>query len=120
MTIYSKVFETGFMHSAKEIGSGELDVLASPALISFIENTAYSYAKNAIDDDFSTTVGSEIGLQHCRASKIGSPVTVVITALKEEGRKYDFRLEAFSGDQQIGKACHTRVKVDKEKFLNKL
>lgn len=65
-------------------------------------------------------VGSEMAIQHLAASTIGQAVTIVITALKEEGRKYDFRIEAFVGDQLIGKACHTRVRVDSRDFMEKV
>ncbi|HES7524735.1 TPA: diaminopimelate epimerase, partial [Streptococcus pyogenes] len=37
-----------------------------------------------------------------------------------EGRKYDFRLEAFVGEQLIGKACHTRVRVNSKHFMAKV
>lgn len=53
-------------------------------------------------------------------SKIGQALTVIITALKEEGRRYDFRIEAFAGEKLVAKACHTRVRIDIEKFLEKL
>lgn len=120
MTIYSKTYETMASHSAKNMGSGGLDVLATPALVSFMENAAYCFAKDSIDDSQFTTVGTEIGIQHVKASSIGQNVTIVITALKEEGRKFDFRIEAIVGEHRIAKACHTRVKVGIDEFLKKI
>ncbi|HGN4270080.1 TPA: thioesterase family protein [Streptococcus pyogenes] len=119
MTIYSHTYETRPNHSAKSMGSGTLNVLATPALVAFMENASYLFAQEQLDSDF-TTVGSEIAIQHLAASAIGDPVTIIITALKEEGRKYDFRLEAFVGEQLIGKACHTRVRVNSKHFMAKV
>ncbi|WP_326624323.1 thioesterase family protein [Streptococcus pyogenes] len=119
MTIYSHAYETRPNHSAKAMGSGTLNVLATPALVAFMENASYLFAQEQLDSDF-TTVGSEIAIQHLAASAIGDPVTIIITALKEEGRKYDFRLEAFVGEQLIGKACHTRVRVNSKHFMAKV
>ncbi|MGT2934929.1 thioesterase family protein [Streptococcus castoreus] len=119
MTIYSQIYKTTHKHSAKMMGSGDLDVLSTPALVTFMENTSYLFAQSQLDNGL-TTVGSEITIQHLTASTIGKPVTIIITALKEEGRKYDFRLEAFVEEQLIGKACHTRVCVNSKEFLAKL
>ncbi|EHI68546.1 thioesterase family protein [Streptococcus ictaluri] len=119
MSIYSQIYETRSEHSAKAMGSGGLEVLATPALVTFMENAAFLFAQEHLETGF-TTVGSEMAIQHISASSISQAVTVVITALKEEGRKYDFRIEAFVEEKLIGKACHTRVRVDGQAFMDKL
>lgn len=119
MAVYTKIFETTAEHSAQVIGSGNLEVLSTPMLTAFIENTAFSFAQETLDDS-KTTVGSEIALQHLAPSPIGQEVTVAIVALKEEGHKYDFRLEAFCGETLIAKGVHTRVRVNVERFMEKL
>ncbi|TCD46444.1 diaminopimelate epimerase [Streptococcus sp. X16XC17] len=119
MAIYTKVFETKAEHSAHAVGSGNLNVLSTPMLTAFIENAAFTFAQENLDDS-KTTVGSEIALQHLVPSSIGQDVTVAIIALKEEGHKYDFRLEAFCGGALIAKGVHTRVRVNKDSFMEKL
>lgn len=120
MTIYSQVFESKNEHSAKRMGSGGLDVLSTPSLVAFMENACFQFTEESLNDSQLSTVGTEISIQHLKASKITEPVTVTITALKEEGRRYDFRLEAFVNEQLIAKACHTRVRIEIDKFLSKL
>ncbi|KPJ22721.1 thioesterase family protein [Streptococcus phocae] len=119
MPIYSHVYQTDEKHSAKSLGSGGLMVLATPALVAFLENAAYAFVQENLTDD-QTTVGSEIALQHLAASRIGDAVTVNITSLHEEGRKYQFELEAFVGNKLIGKAHHTRVRINSSAFMEKL
>lgn len=120
MAIYSQVFETKNEHSAKQMGSGGLDVLATPSLVAFMENACFQFTEEALNDNQLSTVGTEISIQHLKASKISEPVTVIITALIEEGRRYDFRLEAFVNEQMVAKACHTPVRIEVDKFLSKL
>ncbi|CAM4295927.1 diaminopimelate epimerase [Streptococcus penaeicida] len=120
MAIYSQVFETKIEHSAQQIGSGGLEVLSTPSLVAFMENACFQFTEESLNDSQLSTVGTEISIQHLKASKIGETVTIVITALKEEGRRYDFRLEAYVNEQMVAKACHTRVRIDVEKFLSKL
>ncbi|EFR43812.1 thioesterase family protein [Streptococcus pseudoporcinus] len=120
MAIYSKVYETSTEHSAKYIGSGELEVLSTPSLVGFLENAACLLAKEKIQNDLLTTVGAKMTIDHLKASKIGNSITVIITEVTNQGRKYDFQLEAFVGKELIAKASHTRVCVNKETFLEKL
>ncbi|MGT2906319.1 thioesterase family protein [Streptococcus dentiloxodontae] len=119
MSVFNKTYTTNSDHSARSLGSGSLDVLATPALVAFMENAAYEFIQKKLDKN-QTTVGSEIAVQHLVASSIGQDVTIVITALLEEGHRYDFRLEAYSDDSLIAKANHTRVRVDSQRFLSKL
>ncbi|WP_159561492.1 thioesterase family protein [Streptococcus halichoeri] len=119
MAIFSKTFDTHSEHAANAVKSGDLNVLATPALAAFMENTAFEFANQQLDEAH-TTVGSELGLQHLAASAIGETVTIVIIALKEEGHKYDFRLEAYVHDRLVAKACHTRVRVNRQRFMQRL
>lgn len=120
MTKYTHQFDTKSEHSAKHLGSGSLEVLSTPSIVAFMEHTAYLYAQETIKDSDYTTVGTEIVISHLAASKIGQAITIIITVLKEEGRRYDFRIEAYAGEKLVAKACHTRVRVDIQKFLGKL
>ncbi|WP_412034759.1 hypothetical protein [Streptococcus uberis] len=51
---------------------------------------------------------------------MGDPVTINITDLKVNGRRFDFRIEAFVKDTFVAEASHTRMAIDCEKFLKNL
>ncbi|EHJ56506.1 hypothetical protein HMPREF9318_00708 [Streptococcus urinalis FB127-CNA-2] len=119
MSITRQTFHTTPKHSAKFLGSGTLEVLATPALVTFMENTASTFIQKQLEEG-KTSVGSEMAIQHLKASKIGEDIDIVITALKEESHRYDFRLEAFAKNELIAKACHTRVRIDTQRFLKSL
>lgn len=120
MTIFSKIFDTEEKHSASQMGSGGLSVLSTPSLVAFMENAAYHLGETLLQDPKQSTVGSHISIQHLKASKIGDPVTINITDLKVNGRRFDFRIEAFVKDTFVPEASHTRIAIDREKFLKNL
>jgi predicted thioesterase len=104
--------------TAKAMGSGELEVLATPALVAMFENAAM-LALTADTKAGETSVGAFINVDHLKASKVG--VEIRITGqMVLSGHKANFELEAYEGDQLIGKATHLRVIVQKDKFMQRL
>ena len=116
-TIYS--YPTMPNHSAKSIGSGDLEVLATPSLVAFMENAACQLAAKTLTPE-QTTVGTAIAIEHLAASSIGQEVTVTVVSFQQEGRRFDFDLHAHVGQTLIGRASHTRLIVDRQRFLAKL
>ena len=105
--------------TAENIGSGSLPVLATPALIAFMENTAMKLLSDLPQDK--TSVGTLISAQHLKASAIGEKITCTAKITEIEERKYIFYLEATdSSGVIIGKGTHERFVVNIEKFMSKL
>lgn len=119
MSIYQKTFTVQEAHSAKHWASSQLDVFSTPAMIAFMENTAYEYIQKDLDDHL-TTVGAGIEAQHLAATKIGQEVTVVLDEVEHEGRFHHFVIEVYEGDKLIGKGKHSRAVIEIEKFLSRL
>ena len=107
-------------NTAKNMGSGDLDVLATPSLVAFMENAAKNYLNTFLTDDLGS-VGSNININHLAPTLVGKEITVqgqVTEIIKE--KIIVFSLEAFEADKKIGDATHTRVIINNEKFLSKL
>ncbi len=106
--------------SAKNLGSGGLDVFGTPAMIALMENTALSMIKNSLPEG-SDTVGIAIDAQHIKASAIGANISCSATITAIEGRKisYDIIAKDSSGET-IGTATHHRFIVDIAKFMSKV
>lgn len=119
MSIFSKTFNTNETHSATIWGSGALNVLSTPTLTAFMENTAFVYVEGALDLG-QTTVGIDVHIQHLAATKIGNPVNVHITKCERHHKKIYFELSAYENDKLIGTCKHTRFIVDIDRFLSKL
>ncbi len=105
--------------TARTVGSGDMDVLATPMMIALMENAAM----NAVAADLAqgeSTVGGHISVSHVRPTPIGAEIRAMATVTKIEGRKIQFRVEAYEGDKLIGEGEHLRFIVNREKFLLKI
>jgi predicted thioesterase len=105
--------------TAIRMGSGDMPVLATPAMMALMENAAML----AVADDLpegSTTVGGHIASSHLRPSKIGDVVRAVAEVTKVDGRKIEFNVSAYSGDVLLGEGTHLRFVVDRERFMSKI
>lgn len=104
---------------ASAVGSGGLDVFATPSMVALMENAAMNCVAQYLPEG-STTVGSEINTTHVRPSALGSTIRAVARLVAVEGRKLQFNVEAYDGDDCIGKGTHVRFIVDIERFMAKL
>lgn len=105
--------------SALSMGSGDMEVFATPAMVALMEQAAMLAAKKLLQDGESS-VGIEISTSHLKASRIGSTIRATATLEQQDGRRLKFRVEAYDGDTLIGEGSHTRFIVDKSRFLAKL
>lgn len=103
-------------NTAKAMGSGSLDVLATPALVAMMEEAAVN-ALNLAEGQ--TSVGISINIQHTAATPLGMKVGANAELIEVDGRKLTFKLEAFDEKEQIGTGVHQRFLVDVEKFMAK-
>lgn len=105
--------------SAAEMGSGDLPVLATPAMIALMENAAMIAVAGDLPEG-STTVGAMMNTTHIRPTAIGDTVTASAVLTAVEGRKLTFRVEARDSVGLVGEGDHIRYVVDRAKFLSKL
>lgn len=120
----NKVFEIQYTvkdeNSAKNMGSGDLEVLSTPSLVAFMENAAKNYLNKFLDDELGS-VGSNININHLAPTLIGKNIIVKGTIKETIKEKIIiFSLEAYEGDKQIATANHTRVVINNKKFMKKL
>ena len=104
---------------ASAVGSGGLDVFATPSMVALMENAAMNCVAPYLPEG-STTVGTEINTTHIKPSALGATIKAVAYLVAVEGRKLQFNVEAYDGDNCIGKGTHVRFIVDIERFMAKL
>ena len=102
--------------TAIQMGSGDVPVLATPAMMALMENAAMLAVKDELPEGC-TTVGGYIESSHLKPTKIGDKVTATAEVTKIEGKKICFKVAAYSGDTLLGEGTHLRFIVDKTKFL---
>ena len=106
-------------NTAEFIGSGDMAVLATPAMVALMENAAMLAVALHIDEG-ETTVGSMISTSHLKPSKIGATISAIAELIEVDGRKLTFKIEAYDADVLIGAGEHVRYVVNRDKFLSKL
>ena len=105
--------------TAVKIGSGDMAVLATPAMMALMENAAMLAVADALPEG-SPTVGGHIASSHLKPSKVGDTVTATAEVVKVDGKKIEFKVSAYQGDVLIGEGSHLRFVVDRERFMSKL
>lgn len=105
--------------TAVKIGSGDMAVLATPAMMALMENAAMLAVADELPEGC-TTVGGHIASSHLKPSKVGDTVTATAEVVKVDGKKIEFKVSACSGDVLIGEGSHLRFVVDRERFMSKL
>ena len=105
--------------TAAAMGSGDMPVLATPAMMALMENAALKAVEQELPEG-STTVGGQIESSHLKPTKVGETVTATAEVTAVDGRKISFRVSAHCGDTLLGEGTHLRFVVDREKFLGKI
>lgn len=104
--------------TAKAMGSGTLEVFATPAMIALMEETAWKSVSAALDPGYGT-VGIGLEVTHDAPTPLGGKVTCESELVQVDGRKLTFEVRAYDETGCIGKAVHERFIVQEEKFMEK-
>lgn len=104
--------------SAKEMGSGSLEVFATPSLVALMEaasvNCIYSHLEQG-----KTTVGTSVNVKHTSATPLGMTVFAESELCEIDGKRLVFKVTAYDKTGVIGTGTHERVIVDTERFMEK-
>ncbi len=104
---------------ASAVGSGLVDVFATPMMIALVELTAARCLEKRLDAGV-VSVGTHIDIAHSSATPIAMRVTALVTVAAVDGRKVDFDVVVNDEAGEVGRGRHTRFLVDREKFMAKV
>lgn len=104
--------------TAKEMGSGELPVYATPSMIALMENTAYQSVSDCLEAG-QGTVGTLMNVKHLSATPVGMEVTCESKLIEIDRKRLVFEVRAFDEAGCIGEGTHERFIIDNRKFLEK-
>ena len=105
-------------NTAKTMGSGTLDVFATPALVALAEKTCWQSVAPALEEG-SGTVGTKLELEHTAPTPLGMTVTCHSELTAVEGRKLTFRVRLEDEKGPVGGGIHERFIINEAKFAAK-
>ena len=105
--------------TAVRLGSGDVPVLGTPAVLAVLEEAACDAIRSALPDG-ATSVGTWVELEHLVASKVGAEITATAELVNSDGKTLEFTCEARDGDLVVARARHRRAIVDRQRFLGRL
>lgn len=117
LTCKKKITVTPEM-TAAAMGSGALEVLATPSMIALMEGTAQEAVQNLLEDG-QGTVGTRIDVRHLAATPVGMEVTCTAEVTEVDRRRIVFTVRAKDEKEVIGEGIHERFVIDNEKFFSK-
>ena len=105
--------------SAARVGSGLVDVFATPMMIALIEQTCYESVLPYLDEG-QGTVGTHVNVAHTAATPIGMRVWCESELVEVDRRRLVFKVKAFDECGLIGEGSHERFIIDTVKFFEKV
>ena len=105
-------------NTAKAMGSGTLEVFATPAMIALIEQAAWTSVAPELEEG-QGSVGTALNVQHLAATPLGMTVTAETELVEVDRRRLVFSAQVFDETGLSGKGTHERFLVENEKFQAK-
>ena len=104
--------------TAVAVGSGSLQVLATPKLIALVEKAATDLAEKVLPPEF-TSVGTLMNFEHTAPTPVNLKYWAEVEISEVDGRKIIFEVATFDERGEIGRGRHERFIVNREKFQAK-
>ena len=94
-------------------------VLSTPRMISYLERTAHGALLPYLTEGQSS-VGTVVNIRHLAATPVGMAVRFRAELLAVDGRRVQFKLEAWDEIEKIAEGEHERFIMDVGRFMDRL
>ena len=105
-------------NSAKAVGSGLLDVYATPSMIALMEGCCHESIAPFLDEGMGS-VGISLNVKHVAATPIGMEVRCESELVEVDRKRLVFEVKAYDEAGLIGECVHERFIIDNEPFMEK-
>jgi fluoroacetyl-CoA thioesterase len=105
--------------TALKMGSGAVEVYATPAMIALMEAAALA----AVDSHLpagEVTVGIEVTVRHISATPIGEAITAMAEVTRIDGKRVHLQVRAWDERELIGIGSHVRYIIEAADFEQRL
>ena len=104
--------------TARVMGSGTLDVFATPSMLALIEETAWRSVAPQLESGMAT-VGTLLNVAHVAPTPVGMTVKCETELTEVDGRRLVFSVKVSDECGEIGRGTHERFIINEEKFQKK-
>lgn len=105
----------GTRDMAPHVGSGKVKVLATPVMVSLMEEASLNAVEGLLPQGYQS-VGTRLDITHVKATPVGLRVTAHAEVTRVEGRRITFRVWADDEKERIGEGTHERIVVEVAQF----
>jgi fluoroacetyl-CoA thioesterase len=110
-------------HTARHLGSGGVEVLATPQMVLLIEQAGVAAVDHLLPEGY-RTVGAHLDVRHLAPTPVGFEVRARAELIAVEGRRLTFRVEVYEapvgdaqhGGQLVGDGTHQRAIINVQRF----
>lgn len=102
--------------TAMALHSGDVDVLGTPRIVAMCEEAAILSLGSSIETAL-TTVGTRIVIDHVAPTAVGRRVVANARLEHVDGKTLSFVVEVADDAGVVARGTHTRVIVDRERFV---
>jgi len=102
-------------NTAPRVGSGRVHVLATPVMINLMEAAALAAVESLLPTGHQS-LGIHLDVRHYAATPVGMRVRARAELIGVDGRRLQFRVEAYDEKEAIGDGSHERIVVNVARF----
>lgn len=106
-------------HLASYWGEGLANAFGTPMLVALCEEASRIAVEPFLKEGF-RTVGTWINLRHLAPTPLGAKVKAKAKLVQVEGRRLNFKVEAWDEWEKIGEGEHQRMVVSAEAFKSRI
>ncbi|MGC8825428.1 MAG: thioesterase family protein [Anaerolineae bacterium] len=114
---YSLVVERE--HTARHLGSGGVDVLATPEMVRMMERAAVMAVDHLLPEGY-RTVGVRVDVTHKAPTPLGMKFIARAELIAVDGRRLTFRVTAQDEREVVGEGIHERAIIALDRFARKI
>ena len=103
-------------HTASAVGNAGIDVVATTALILFLEEVSHGAIAHGLEAG-EATVGVRVEVDHLAPARVGSALSVRCELTEIRGRRLIFSCEVCQSGAVVMTGFHHRVVVNRDRFM---
>lgn len=100
---------------ASHLGSGSLQVYATPAMVAFVEQTCRKLVEPHLPEGM-TTVGIALSVRHIAPTPLGRDVSIQAEIVLIEKNMISFQADLWDEMEKIGEVAHKRAVIEIDRF----